>query len=318
MPNLRPKIFWNFFLYQALMTLKFYGGIWTPTFFGNPKFDVKNFFLYRVLCTLNFWVISNMRSKILTELFPLLNTQDFEFFREGEGLGTNFSWSCQIWGKKFFRIFSLTKRSGLWIYWRVVQAPTFFSHSKFEVKHFWEFFPFPSALVSEFVGAGCLDTNIFWSCQIWGQKFFRIVSFIERTGLWIFHKGWGSSHQLFLVMPNLRFKPFQKFFMSTPLWTLNFWDGGLFTNFFGHSKFEVIFQNFFLYQNLWTLNLLGRFRHQLFLVMPNLMSRIFQNFFLALLTEFFRGGVQTPTFFGNSKFSTKNFLEFFPFVTGWG
>ena len=37
MPNLRPKIFWNFFLYQALWTEFFRRGSW-PIFFGNAKF----------------------------------------------------------------------------------------------------------------------------------------------------------------------------------------------------------------------------------------------------------------------------------------
>ena len=56
-----------------------------------------------------------------------------------------------------------------------------------------------------------------------------------------------------------------------------------------HQLFLVIqnlksktFQNFFLYQVLCTLNFLGRGRsgQKLFLFKPNLKSKIFQNFFL--------------------------------------
>ena len=52
--------------------------------------------------------------------------------------------------------------------------------------------------------------------------------------------------------------------------------------------------------------------HQLFLVMLNLKSKFFRNFFFyrALWTEFFRWG-SGPTLFGHAKFETKNFLEYF-------
>ena len=48
--------------------------------------------------------------------------------------------------------------------------------------------------------------------------------------------------------------------------------------------------------------------------MLNLRSKILQNFFhlqSALDSEFFRGGVQAPTYFGHSKFEVKNFSELF-------
>ena len=58
-----------------------------------------------------------------------------------------------------------------------IRAPTFFGHSKFEVKKFSEFFPLPSTLDSEYFGEG------------------------------------GCRHQLFLVIPNLRSKSFSEFFL---------------------------------------------------------------------------------------------------------
>ena len=175
MPNLRPKIFQKIFLYQVLWSLKFSVRrlIQAPTFFGHAKFEVnnfQNFFIYNAPWTLNF---------------------------SEEGLDTNFFWSCLIWSQKIFRIFSFTKCSGLWIFWRELQEPT-----------------------------------LFWSHQIWDQKFFRIFSFTISSGLWIFWRGWGSRHQLFLVMLNLRSNIFRNFFIYRVLWTLNFWEGGLVTNFF--------------------------------------------------------------------------------------
>ena len=45
-----------------------------------------------------------------------------------------------------------------------VRAPTFFSHTNFEVKIFSEFFHLESTLDYEFFTGGGLGTNIFWSC----------------------------------------------------------------------------------------------------------------------------------------------------------
>ena len=56
--------------------------------------------------------------------------------------------------------------------------------------------------------------------------------------------------------------------------------------------------------------------HQLFLIMPNLRSKIFLDFFhlqSAVDSEFLRLGVWVPTFFGHTKFEVKNFSEFFNF-----
>ena len=49
--------------------------------------------------------------------------------------------------------------------------------------------------------------------------------------------------------------------------------------------------------------------------MQNLRLKNFWEFFhfqSALHSEFFRGGVRAPTFFGHAKFEVKNFSEFFP------
>ena len=54
--------------------------------------------------------------------------------------------------------------------------------------------------------------------------------------------------------------------------------------------------------------------HQLFLVMLNLRSKNFQNFFhlqSAVDSELLRLGVWAPTFFGHTKFEVKNFSKFF-------
>ena len=194
MSNLRSKSFWNFFLYRALWTLN----SWERGLFTNF-----------------FWSHPNLRSKCFQNFFLYRATLDSEFVLVlgEEGSVHQLFWSCQIWGQKFFRIFSFTERSQL---------------------NFSE---------------GGSDTNFFWLCQILEQKIFGI------------------------------------FFLYQLLWSLKFWGGGS--------------------------------GHQLFLVMPNLKSKKFQNFFLywVLLTEFFGGVVQTQTFYGHAKFETKNFSEFFPLQT---
>ena len=48
-----------------------------------------------------------------------------------------------------------------------------------------------------------------------------------------------SGHQLFLVTLNLRSKIFQIFLIYRVQWMMNFLEGSLGTNFFGHPKFEV-------------------------------------------------------------------------------
>ena len=61
-----------FCLQRALDSEFFRGGVWAPTFFGHPKFEVKN----------------------VSEFFHLLSAIDPEFFTGRGGLGTNFFWSC--------------------------------------------------------------------------------------------------------------------------------------------------------------------------------------------------------------------------------
>ena len=118
-------------------------------------------------------------------------------------------------------------------------------------------------------------------------------------------------------MSNLRSKSFWNFFLYRALWTLNSWERGLFTNFFGHAKFEVKnFSEFFplpsavvsQFSLAW-----GGSAHQLFLVTLNLRSKCFENFFLyyVLWTLNLSGDVQAPIFFGHAKFEVQIFSEFF-------
>ena len=186
--NFRPKILQNFFLYQALWT-EFFRGRSGPTFFGDAKFDLKKFSeFYPLLSALDsefFWGRGVWAStifghakfevKIFSEFFILQNAMDSEFFTGGSGhqlilvtpnFRSNFFWNfllyCTLWP------LNLSGR-GVW-------APSFFGHTKFEVKNFWEFFHLQSAVDSE--------------------------SFAQ-----------GSGHQLFMVMLNLRLKIFQNFFL---------------------------------------------------------------------------------------------------------
>ena len=88
-------------------------------------------------------------------------------------------------------------RLGVW-------APTFFRHTKFEVKNFTEFFHLQSTLDSEF--------------------FIRV----------------GSGHQLFLIMQNFRSKIFREFFHLQSAVDSEFLRLGVWVpTFFGHTKFEV-------------------------------------------------------------------------------
>ena len=145
--NLRSKSFQNIFLYKALWTLKFSGRglVQAPTFFGHAKFEVKKF----------------------SELFHLQSALDSEFFGGG------------VWVPTF---------SGRGLVW----TPMFFGHPKFEVEKFSMFFPLPSTLDSEYFWVGDVSVNqLFWSYQIWGQKFFRIFSISKCSGL-NFSEGWSE------------------------------------------------------------------------------------------------------------------------------
>ena len=196
----------------------------------------------------------------------------------------------------------------------MVWAPTFFGHTKFEVKYFSEFFPLPSTLVSEFFlvseGGVFWALTCFWSLQISGQKIIQNFFLYHVLRTLNFSEG-GSGHQLFLVTPNLRSNIFQNFFLYQVLWSLNLSGEGVLAPTFlvTANVRSKNYQNFFLYRALWTLN---------FLVLPNLRSKIFQKYFLyqVLWTlNFLEGEVCAPIFFGHSKFEVKNFSEFFPLLS---
>ena len=83
--------FQNFFISKTLDSKFFRGGVWAPYFLGNAKFEVKisfRIFIYQALWTLN--------------------------FLEG-GLDANFFWSRQIRNQKFFRNFFCLLKTLAWI-----------------------------------------------------------------------------------------------------------------------------------------------------------------------------------------------------------
>ena len=138
MPNLRSKIFQNFFVYR----------VWSSAFLVMP----------------------NLRS---------------EFVGEGFGPCTNFLWSYQIWHQTFFCLQS-TLDSEFFLE-AGVPSTNFFGSSQIW-NQILEFFCLQSALSSEFSGmvwnwvwlwtlnffgkVSVRAPTFFWSCQIWGQKFF--------------------------------------------------------------------------------------------------------------------------------------------------
>ena len=80
--------------------------------------------------------------------------------------------------------------------------------------------------------------QLFWSCKIWGQKFFRIFSFTERSQLNCSEGG--SDTNFFWLCHILEQKFFGIFFLYQLLWTLKFWGRGIWApTIFGHAKFEV-------------------------------------------------------------------------------
>ena len=162
-----------------------------------------------------------------------------------------------------------------------------------------------STLDSEFF-RGQVWANFFWSLQTWGQKFFRIFSFTEHNQLWIFQRG--SGHQLFFIMPNLRSKNFQNLFIYRVLWT-EFVRGVSGPTFFGHAKIET--KKFFIYWALWTLNFSEDGSGPTFFVTSNLRSKIFSEFFhlhSTLDSEFFREGSLGTKFFESCQIWGENFF----------
>ena len=126
MTNLTPNNFLEFFhLQNALDSELIRWGIWAPTFFGHTKSEVKNFseffclqsilnseFFRGAIWALTFLGHVKFEVKNFLEFFHLQSAVNPEFFTRG-GLGTNFFWSWQICGQKFFGIFSFTECSGL-------------------------------------------------------------------------------------------------------------------------------------------------------------------------------------------------------------
>ena len=191
-------------------------------------------------------------------------------------------WAPNFFGQTKFEVkilleFILLPSTLNWIF-QDGSRPTFFGNAKFEVKNFSEFFHLQSTVDTEFL-AGGLDTNSFWSCKIWGQKFFRNFSFTEHCGLWIIRSGGQGTnifgHTKFEVKNVLEFSPLP----STV--DTKFFRGMSWPTLFGHVKFET--------------------------------KQIFR---IPSLTEhcrlwIFRRGVRALTFFSHTKFAVKNFLEFF-------
>ena len=176
--------------------------VWVPTFFGRGLVWAPTFLVTPNLRLKNFWN------------FFLYRAHRTEFFRGGLA---NFSWSCQIWDKKFFGIFSFTDYCGLWIFHRGGLGQLFLVMPNLRPKNFSEFFHLQSPLNSEFFTWGSLGTNFFWSCQITAQNFLEFF-LLPSTLDWIFQRG-VPRHQFFLVMPNLTPKIFQNFFLYQALWT---------------------------------------------------------------------------------------------------
>ena len=149
MPNLRPKMF-------QISSFTHCSGLWI--FFGYAKLEVKNFF----------------------KLFHFPSTLDCEFFIGG--LGTNFSWSCQIWDQKFFsQFFSFTEHSGL-NFSKGVSRPTFFSHPTFETKNFFWMYSFTAHSGLNF-SEGVSRSTFFGHAKFDIKNFFEIFLFTEQTGL---------------------------------------------------------------------------------------------------------------------------------------
>ena len=178
-----------------------------PTFLGHSNFEVNIFleffnlqstvdteFFHRGVWAPNFFGYTKFEVKKFLEFFPLLNALDSEFVR-GRGVQAP---TILVMVNLISKIFwNLLIYRALWMLnvSQMVWAPTFFHHREFEVKIFSEFFPLPSALD------------------------------------WIFQSGVCAN--FLLVMPNLRSKNFQNFFLYQALWTLNLLgEGAPGTNYF--------------------------------------------------------------------------------------
>ena len=152
MPNLRPKIFWNFFLYQNALDSEIFWGrgcVRTPTFFwschnwGQKIFRIFSFTKHSVL-----WIWVSKRHQLFfghakfdvnnfSEFFPLLSTLDWMSRYQ------LFFGHVKFEVKKFLEFLPLPNALDSEISWEggSVWTPTCFGHAKFEVKKFSEFFP---------------------------------------------------------------------------------------------------------------------------------------------------------------------------------
>ena len=148
----------------------------------------------------------------------------------------------------------------------------------------------------------------------------NLFSFTEHSYLSIFlgFGGAASVHQLCLVVPILRSKNFQNFFLYQARYTLNFLQGGPGTNFFllhqiwGQKVFRIF--SFTEHSGLWIY--WGVPGTNFFLSCQSWCQKFFRIFsFIECSWLYFPKGVQTPTFFSHAKFETKNFLEFFPLLS---
>ena len=240
---------------------------------------------------------------------------------------------------------------------RLVQAPTFFGHAKFEVKHVSEFFHLQSAL------GGSVHQLIFWSCLISGQKVFRnfFLYWALFTLNFFFWDVWARTffgHAKFEVKTISAFFPLlstvdsefvrgwapgANFFWSFQIWVKQLFRNFSFTECSGLWKFlggwgsghklKQLFRNFSFIEcsGLWICQGMG-VRAPLFFVHTKFEVKKFFRIFSftehsGLWIFFWEGrGVQAPTSFGHAKFETKNFSEFFclpsnldsEFVGVWG
>ena len=292
-PNLRSKSF-RIFSFTEHSGLNFSEGGREPTVFGQTKFEIKKisefFFLLSALDWIfhrrvwaNFWSHQIWDQKFFRIFFIYRLFWTLNFSGEG-GLGTNFFWSCQIWVQKVFRIFFSIKHSGILSF----QLEDWSRHQHFMVmlnlrSTTFRIFSFTEQSGLWIFHKGIQDTNIFWSHQIWSQKFFRIFCFTKCSGLWIC-QGLGDQGLCtnFFVHAKFETKNFSEFFhlKLSGLWIFR---GVWVQTSFGHTKFEINnFQNFFIFSEcsgLWIFWGGWGFGTN-FLVTPNLRSKSFLNFFL--------------------------------------
>ena len=229
-PNLRSKILWNFFHYQALWTLIFQRWVWANFFWSCQIWDQTifwNFFLYQVLWT--------------------------EFFRGG--VWTNIFWLCQIWDLTIFWKFFPLPSALDWFFQRGVWTNFFWLCQIWDLTIFWNFFiyrPLWTLNFSEWVSGHQL---FLVTLNLRLKIFFGIFSFTEHSRLWIFQRGdlgtnfvWsrlrifqkGCQAPTFIGHTKFEVKYFLEFFNLQSAADSEFFTGGVWVKtFLGHAKFEV-------------------------------------------------------------------------------